>query len=246
MKIIIAPAMKMQVDGDSLPPRSQPQFLAQAQTLHNWLKTLSFEQAQQLWQCSTRLARLNYDQLQNTTLADAVTPAVLAYIGLQYQALASGVLSQSALDYLQDHLRIMSGFYGLLRPFDAVIPYRLEMQSKPVLASQQNLYQIWQQRLYQALQFEQGPVLNLASMEYAKAVLPYLKPTDQLITCRFGKLQNGRVKQQATAAKMARGTMVRYLAEHQIETLAGVKQFNQLNYRYLPALSTLTTLVFGC
>jgi cytoplasmic iron level regulating protein YaaA (DUF328/UPF0246 family) len=244
--MIIAPAMKMQVDGDSLPPRSQPQFLEQAQTLHTWLKTLSFEQAQQLWQCSVRLARLNYDQLQRITLKDAVTPAVLAYIGLQYQSLAPGVLSQAALDYLQDHLRIMSGFYGVLRPFDAVIPYRLEMQSKPVLASKQNLYQIWGPRLYQALHFEQGPVLNLASMEYAKAVLPYLKPTDQFVTCRFGKLQNGQVKQQATAAKMARGTMVRYLAERQINTVAEVKMFDQLNYQYLPDLSTPTELVFGC
>lgn len=246
MKIIIAPAMRMQVDGDSLPPQSQPQFLEQAQVLHTWLKHLSFEQAQQLWRCSVRLARLNYDQLQNTTLADAVTPAVLAYIGLQYQALAPGVLTQPALDYLQAHLRIMSGFYGLLRPFDAVIPYRLEMQSKPVLDSKQDLYQVWGQRLYQALDFKQEPVVNLASWEYAKAITPYLQPTDQFITCRFGKFQNGRVKQQATAAKIARGTMVRYLAEHQITTIDALKEFNQLNYRYLPELSTANELVFGC
>lgn len=241
MKIIIAPAKKIVVDTDSFPVKSQPVYAAAAQTLRRELKQLSLAQVQKLWHCSPKLARENYRQLHSDF---PQTPALFAFSGIQYQYMAPDVLTQPALDYLQAHLRILSGLYGILRPFDGIVPYRLEMQAKLAVADHRNLYQFWGDRLYQALAQPKEPIINLASQEYAKAITPYLATPGQLITVVFGHWQRQKVVTRATLAKMARGDMVRYLAENQIQTPTGLKKFASRGYRYNAKLSSASKLVF--
>ena len=112
------------------------------------------------------------------------------------------------------------------------------------VAGTANLYQYWGDRLAEEVYREGELVLNLASVEYAKAIKPYLTPARQLVTCLFGEVHAGKFKQKATQAKQARGNMVRYLAEHQVTTLAGVKKFAVAGFQYQPVLSTPTKLVF--
>lgn len=245
MKIIIAPARTMQVDTDSLPYHDLPQFLGQTKKIYQWMKTLSYDEVHKVWgNCSTRLAMKNYQWLHEMNLERHLTPAIIAFTGLQYQYMAPDVFSATGLDYVQQNLRILSGFYGLLRPFDGIVPYRLGMGDNVSFDGYDNLYQFWGNRLYQSLYRNNNLVLDLASVEYEKAITPYLRPDDQFIKCIFGEMIDGKIKQKATLAKMARGNMVRYLAENQIKTIAGVKKFNVGGYRYCDDLSSPSSLVY--
>lgn len=244
MKIIIAPARTMQVDTDSLPVQTMPEFLSSTKEILHWMRTLNYDQLHILWEnCSTKLAHQNYQWLQEMNLEQQLTPALLAFTGLQYKYMAPAVFSDKELRYVSEHLRILSGFYGLLRPFDGIVPYRLGMGDRVTVANSQNLYEFWGDCLYRSLYRKNNLVLNLASKEYEKAVRPYLGRYDYFISCKFGELVNGKVRQKATQAKMARGRMVRYLAENNIQTLAGVKEFN-IGYQFMPQFSTESCLTF--
>ena len=158
--------------------------------------------------------------------------------------MAPGVLESQALDYLQDHLRILSGFYGVLRPFDCVTPYRLEMQAKLAVAGAKNLYEFWGDRLAQTLAEKDGWVLNLASKEYSRAVAPYLPQGTELVTCRFGIWKGGKLVERGTQCKMARGDMVRWLAQNQITRREDLPAFSGLGYQFDANHSTPTELIF--
>lgn len=127
MRIIISPAKKMNVDVDSFGCKGLPQLLPKTEQLLARLRSMSLEELKALWKCNDQIAELNYERLQTMDLRRWLTPAVIAYEGIQYQYMAPGVFTYDELDYIQENLRILSGFYGILRPFDGVTPYRLEM-----------------------------------------------------------------------------------------------------------------------
>jgi cytoplasmic iron level regulating protein YaaA (DUF328/UPF0246 family) len=115
-------------------------------------------------------------------------------------------------DYVQEHLRILSGFYGVMRPMDGVVPYRLEMQAKVAVCGHKNLYDFWGDSLYREVIGDSRIVINLASEEYSKCIERYLQLDDRYITCIFGELEGDKVVQKGVYAKMARGEMVRFMA----------------------------------
>ncbi len=241
MKILLAPAKKMNMDTDTLPPEGLPQFLTQTERLLTALQSMSEKELQTLWKCSGKIAQLNIERLKTMDLRQSLTPALLSYEGIQYRYMAPGVMEGCQLEYLREHLRILSGFYGLLRPFDGVTPYRLEMQAKLAVAGAKGLYAFWGDSL--AKQLEGDWVLNLASKEYSKAVTPYLSE-NSMLTCVFGEWLNGKVVEKGTMCKMARGQMVRWLAENNIETPEEICEFADLEYGFDTELSTENTYVF--
>lgn len=244
MKIIISPAKKMNIQNDLFEAQTLPCFVQDAAHLCEVLRAKSAEDLQALWQCNDTLTALNCARLETMDVMRATTPAILAYEGLQYQHLAPDVLSREGFTYIGEHLRILSGFYGVLRPFDAVVPYRLEMQAKLAVDDAKNLYAYWGRRLYDALEENGGVIVNLASQEYAKAIVPYLGTNDRFITCRFGEIKNGKFKQKGTFAKMARGEMVRYMAENQVTCLEDLQGFDALGLTFDEALSDRKTMTF--
>ncbi len=244
MKIIISPAKKMKENTDDFPADKLPQFWEEAEKLCEEIRKLSFEEARALWKCNEKLARLNFNRFAQMELKRAAAPALLAYEGLQYQHMAPVVFTREAAAYAESHLRILSGFYGVLRPFDRVTPYRLEMQAALQVGSKRNLYEFWGEKLYQAVLDEDRTIVNLASKEYSRAVEKYLQPEDRFITIVFGELQDGAVKQKGTFAKMARGEMVRYMAENQIGKLERLREFNVLGYGYAEEYSGEREWVF--
>ena len=127
MRIIISPAKKMNRDTDTLAPTGIPEYLHRTSQLLRAMGELSFSEAKMLWKCNDKIAELNYDRIRDMDLEKDLTPALLAYEGIQYQYMAPAVMEESQLDYLEEHLRILSGFYGILKPFDGVVPYRLEI-----------------------------------------------------------------------------------------------------------------------
>lgn len=244
MRIIISPAKKMNVADDVLHYQDLPVFLDRTEVILEWLRSLSMKEAQKLWGCSDRLAQLNYERLTSMKLTGRLTPAVISYEGIQYQHMASAVFEDRMLEYIQQHLRILSGFYGVLKPMDGVTPYRLEMQAKAGIGDSGDLYEFWGKSLYEETMDESGIIINLASKEYSRCIEKYLQDGDIYITCVFGEIEGGRVKQKGTYAKMARGEMVRFMAENQIDSPEGLKSFDRLQYSFSSKMSTDKEYVF--
>ena len=146
-------------------------------------------------------------------------------------------------DYVQEHLRILSGFYGVLKPLDGVTPYRLEMQAKASVNGFRNLYDFWGDSLYREVFPEDRVIINLASKEYSKCVEKYLQPQDTYITVVFGELVRDKVVTNGVYAKMARGEMVRFMAETGAQHPEQIKAFDR-GYRFDEKRSTDTEYVF--
>lgn len=244
MKIIISPAKKMNVDTDTFACQGLPVFIKKAERLKKYIQGLSYEEVKKLWGCNDKLAKLNYQRFQEMDLEKGLTPALISYEGIQYQYMAPEVFSEKEWAYVQEHLRILSGFYGVLKPLDGVTPYRLEMQAKAALDGDANLYAFWGECLYSEVMGEEHLVLNLASKEYSKAVEKYVTDQDRMITCVFGEWKDGKIVQKGTQAKMARGEMVRFLSERQIEDPEEVKGFDRLGYRFKEELSSDCEYIF--
>ncbi len=243
-RIIISPAKKMNTDTDIFQYAALPAFLNETEMLMEWIRTLSFEEAQKLWCCNEKIARLNYQRFQDMDLRKNLTPALISYEGIQYQYMAPEVFTQREWDYVQEHLRILSGFYGVLKSLDGVVPYRLEMQAKACAGGMKNLYDFWGDRLYREIHKGDGVILNLASKEYSKCIEKYLKPEDVYITCVFGEHKEGKVIQKGTQAKMARGEMVRFMAEKEIAKIEDIQEFDRLGYHFEEKLSSESEYIF--
>ena len=244
MRIIISPAKKMNMDHDTLPYSGLPVFLEDTRRIMEWMQTLSLEESKQLWKCNEKLAKENYDRFQEMNLTKGLTPAILSYEGIQYQYMAPAVFEKEMLSYVQQHLRILSGFYGVLKPLDGVTPYRLEMQAKTEIGGRKGLYDFWGSRLYQEVIDDSHVIINIASKEYSKCIENYIQPEDRFITCIFGEWSNGKVVQKGTYAKMARGEMVRFMAEENVTEPEGIKEFSALGYQYIEEVSTDSEFVF--
>ena len=180
------------------------------------------------------------------------TPAIFAYDGIQYKSISPESISKEGIEFLNDHLRIISGLYGVLRPFDMIDEYRLEMQTKVKINDKANLYSFWDGSISENISEDlggEGIVLNLASKEYSKTVEKYLdnKKSEskiKLITCTFKVEKAGKLKVESTASKKARGYMVRYIAENKIDDIEGVKTFNIDGFTYSENESTEKEIVF--
>lgn len=244
MRIIISPAKQMREDRDTLPPRGLPGFLPETGRLLSALRNLSPAELQKLWKCSDAIAALNVERLRTMDLERGLTPALLSYVGIQYQTMAARVFETAQYEFLQEHLRILSGFYGLLRPFDGVTPYRLEMAAPLKVDGHKDLYAFWGNKLAEALAAQTDLVVNLASKEYSKAVSPHLPPAVAFLTCTFGEEKNGKVVEKGTMCKMARGEMVRWMAEHHVQQAEELRDFDRLGYTFSPAHSDPQHYVF--
>ena len=232
--------------------RSLPRFLDKTEVLLAELRKMGRSELQDLWKCNDRLCDLNYRRTRQMDLRRDLTAAVISYEGIQYQHLAPQVMTMGELEYLEEHLRIVSGFYGLLRPMDGVTPYRLEMQAHLSVGPCKNLYEFWGDSIADALIRELGEspggerlVVNLASVEYAKAVTPHLQAVGtRVLTCLFGDVRDGRLVQRATEAKSARGSFVRWCAENDVRSSREFPGFGERGYAFDEGLSSDDVLVF--
>ena len=253
MLMVVSPAKKLDEspwrpieteEGAPLAPTCA-QFLPQAAELIEQLKQLGPHQIAQLMHLSEKLAELNYERFQawqQPFPEDKAKPAAYLFKGDVYQGLDIEHLPAKSVLYLQNHLRILSGLYGLLRPLDQILPYRLEMGTKFATHQGQDLYAFWGETLTQALnqtlqQHEQKVLVNLASNEYFKAVQPK-KLSGRLVTPVFKEWKNGQYKIISFYAKKARGEMARYAALNQLEQVEDLKYFDLDGYRFDPAGSS--------
>ena len=244
MRIILSPAKKMNVNTDDLAPCGFPAFMEQTEEIVHFLKGLSYGEAKKLWACNDRIAEQNYDRLQQMDLYHQLTPAILSYEGIAYQYMAPSVFENGQFAYVQEHLRILSAFYGVVKPMDGVTPYRLEMQAKAKIAGTKDLYDYWGDRLYREVLDDSRVIINLASKEYSRCIEKYLQPEDVYITCVFGEFSGEKIVQKGVYAKMARGEMVRFMAENRIGSPEEMKGFDRLGYAFRADLSDERTYIF--
>ena len=244
LKILISPAKKMNIDSDGFQGVSVPYFIEKAEFLRNILKSMSYEELKKLWKCNDKIATINCERLKNMDSKNALTPAILSYDGIQYKYIAPNVFTYDQLNYINERLIILSGLYGMLRPFDGVIPYRLEMQAKLSGKNFKSLYDFWGSSVADILSKETDTIINLASKEYSKVVSDNIGNNINFITCSFAQIINGKPVEKGTLCKMARGEMVRYMAENNIKDYKNIKNFNRMNFSYSDALSDENTFVF--
>ena len=234
----------MKIDNDAFAHKQMPVFIEKTERILSYLKTLNYGELKKIWKCSDNLAKLNFDRIQKMDLYDNLTPAIGSFQGLQYQYMEAGVFTYKELDYIEKHLRILSGFYGILRPFDGVVPYRLEMQSKFTDWEYKTLYEFWGEKIAKDISSESDCIINLASKEYSDSIIKHLSPEVKVIDCTFGEIIEGRVIEKATFIKMARGEIVRFMAENEIEKAEDIKRFDSLGYVYKEELSDDNSYVF--
>ena len=232
MRIIISPAKQMRVDTDVFTCGSLPVFMEKTEILMQWIRSLSYEDQKKLWACNDKIARQNAERFAHMDLRKSLTPAILSYDGIQYTYMAPAVFEDGQYEYVQEHLRILSGFYGVVKPLDGVVPYRLEMQAKAAVDGHKNLYDFWGDNLYREVLDDSRIIIYLASKEYSKCIEKYLHPEDRYITCIFGEPDGDKIVQKGVYAKMARGEMVRFMAGIHAEKPEQMKDFNWSGYHF--------------
>lgn len=244
MKIVVSPAKTMIENTDSYIGNSIPTYIDYSRMLLDEIRQKSYEEMKEIWKCNEKIANENFDRFKNMNLQGNLSPAIFSYQGIQYQYMAVNVMESSSLEYIRENLYILSGFFGILRTFDVVSPYRLEMQAKLEIGDCKNLYEFWGDKIYRKL-FETGEVvINLASKEYSKIIESYLSKEDKFITCVFAEKKDEKIVQKATLAKMARGEMVNFLATNDIQNEEEIKKFDRLGFVFDKGLSNDNRYVF--
>lgn len=252
MLFLLSPAKKLDYDSPvHIEQHTQPLFVDQAAGLIKVLKKLSASDVSDLMSLSPALAELNvnrYRAWQPTFTQDNSRQAVLAFNGDVYEGLQANSLSQARLEWAQEHVAILSGLYGVLRPLDLMQPYRLEMGTRLETAKGKNLYEYWgstiAEYLNERLAADKNPIIvNLASEEYFKSVdRKTLKA--RIVQCVFQDWKNDAWKVISFHAKRARGLMARYAIEHNVSTPEGLQKFDVEGYVHDASASSADKLVF--
>ena len=250
MRILTSPAKLMKINNfqDYLTP-TEPRFIEDSDFIQSYLKEKSPQFLSELMEISPKLAEENWERNQNwhkNPNDDEASPALYTFTGEVYRGLDAESLDRKAVDYLQEHYRILSGLYGLLKPSDRVMLYRLEMGRKFQFEHYKNLYEFWSDKITEQLNTElteEDFVLNLASNEYFK-VVNKKKLNAKIIDFEFYEMKSGKPKTIVVYTKHARGLVVRFCAENQVKTIDEVKAFNYEGYLLNDEMSTGNKLVF--
>ena len=252
MLTVISPAKTLDFDTPTVTDAfTQPSHLTQSRKLVKRLRQLTASDLSNLMNVSDNIAELNQQRFKKWKTPfkpENARQAVFAFKGDVYIGLDAYSMTGVNVDYAQDHLRILSGLYGLLRPLDLMQPYRLEMGTRLDTDLGRNLYQFWDERITRALnkelkQADTSTLINLASNEYFKSIKPALLKAD-VITPVFKDYNKGEYQMISFFAKKARGMMARYLIDQQIDRPEALKEFDRDGYTYNPAMSKSREWVF--
>ena len=252
MLIVVSPAKTLDYDS-TLPTEefTKPAHLKQSQLLINRLRDFSSLDLSELMHISSKIADLNFErnhQWKTPFTVKNARQAMFAFKGDVYTGLDAYSMTDKNIEFAQQHLRMLSGLYGLLRPLDLMQPYRLEMGSRLQTSFGKNLYEFWDMQITDAInkqlrEVKSDTLINLASNEYFKAIKTK-SIKGQIITPAFKDYKNGEYKMIGFYAKKARGLMSRYIIDHEITQVEDIKKFDSEGYKYKPALSEGNNWVF--
>lgn len=243
MIAIVSPSKTMKEESVDI-KTTKPYFLEDAKILKEIMENYSKENLMDLMNISDKLGELNYDRFQNFDNAETY-PAIYLFRGDVFNGISQDSLNEDELEYLNDHLRILSGLYGVLKPLDHINPYRLEMGTKLKNKRGDNLYEFWGDKVKDYLEKEakDNIVINLASKEYSKVIKEKEINLD-VYDIDFKELRDGKYKIIAFYAKVARGEMARYMAANNCKNPEDLKNFNYSGYSFNKELSKEKNFVF--
>lgn len=247
MLIVISPAKIMKTDGNRM-PENRPVNRKEAAAIRDVLLTMSTQELMKKMRIKEPVALRNQQRYAQMRFDCFGTCALETYDGLQYKSMGLADMDETHWRYLEEHIRILSGLYGVVRPHDSIYPYRLEMQTNICVNEARNLYAFWNDTMALALCAElashkEAYLISLASKEYEQCIQPFV-PVEQFIQVHFYVVKQEKLKMESTQSKIARGAMVRYLSKHHIETLDGLKAFQEHGYCYDKELSDEHKIVF--
>ncbi|MBP7850374.1 MAG: peroxide stress protein YaaA [Lentimicrobiaceae bacterium] len=251
MIVLLSPSKTMEMPDNRLLPTSLPPFRKETEYLVSLLRSMNPQKLAGLMEISPKLAELNaarYAQWEWPGTVDSAAQAVLAFKGDVYEGLDAGSLTDAELVFAQQHLRILSGLYGILRPLDLILPYRLEMGLKWQVGKTKDLYDYWDNKIHDAIRndltrYPDPTLVNLASQEYYKAIRPSSLKT-KIITPSFLERKGSNYKMVSFFAKKARGLMARFIIRHGITQPSYIKGFEMDGYVYNAAMSNEDQWVF--
>lgn len=252
MLVVISPAKTLDFEflNDNL-PMSEARFLKKSSIIVEELRKLDSYAISKLMKLSDKLSKLNEERFNNwNTSLDGANHCLLAFKGEVYRSLDVGSFTEEEFFYANSHLRILSGLYGVLRPFDGIQPYRLEMGTKLKVNDEKDLYNFWGDTLIKSLikeleKHNEKVIINLASNEYFKSVQGIEKENEiRVVTPIFKENKGGEYKIVTMKAKRARGLMTRYIIQNEIEKIEEIKSFNEEGYEFSSELSSENEWVF--
>ena len=238
MKIIISPAKTVKEGQGQY--GSLPQLLARTEQIRKEVLKKDLYELMEMWGCSEKIAEVNQKRFAEMNLSENLMCAIERYTGMQYQSLDYASLNETQKAYILKHVWIPDAFYGLLKADDGIVPYRMDFHAQIQINGCKDLYEYWKD-LPSSL-IEDDLLINLASEEYAKAILPYY--SGSVVSIRFMQNKNGKLRSASTLAKKARGTFLRWMAVNSMESLEQMKDFDLDGFHYEKDVSNESCFVF--
>ena len=244
MVIILSPTKNMNIKHFQDLDFEKPIFYEETKQIHNNLYDFEPHHIESIMKVNKDIALKTFCNIKDFDIDKKQGHALKCYDGLVFKNIGVEDFNMEDINFANEHLRILSGFYGILKPLTYIQPYRLEMGLKIPIDDSKNLYSFWKDKIYKEISSINKPIINLASKEYSKAITPFLKSTDTFINIDFLIFKNGKYKAVATSAKMARGQMTRYIIKNKIDNIEKLKDFYYDVYQYNENLSDENNLVF--
>ncbi|WP_317366996.1 peroxide stress protein YaaA [uncultured Tyzzerella sp.] len=244
MVIILSPAKNMNIKNFEGFSFEKPTFYEETKQINRCLNKLEPQDIETIMKVNKDIALKTFFNIKDFQIDKMQGHSLKCYDGLVFKNINVEDFDNDDITFANNHLRILSGLYGVLKPLTYIQPYRLEMGCKIEIDNIKNLYKFWGDKIYNEIIGLNKPVINLASKEYSKTITPYLKSNDKFINIDFLVLKNGKYKSVATSSKMARGQMARYIIKNKITNIEALKDFYYDIYQYNNNLSNENNLVF--
>lgn len=246
MITIISPSITMEEcnDNDNYINLTLPVQVDMAREIVSAIKEFDYDEIKTMMNVNEKLALINKLRYEKIKFDDKGSAAILAYTGTVYKNMKASVFDKEDIEFCRDHIRILSGLYGILNPYDSVYEYRLELKTKLKVGNKNNLYDYFGDSIYKNLVSKDRTIVNLCSNEYSKAIEPYLTDKDKFITCSFKVNKGGILKTLSVEAKSMRGKMVNFIVKNKIDDPVKLKDFNEGGYFFKKDLSSELEYVF--
>ena len=244
MIAIISPSLTMEECSDNYTNLTIPFQVDMAKKIVSRINELNIQDMKSIMNINEKLATINKLRYKKIKFDNNGSPAILSYTGTVYKNINASIFDLDEIEFCKKHVRILSGLYGILKPYDSIYEYRLELKTKIDIEDSNNLYDYFGNSIYKCLISEDREIVNLCSGEYSKAIIPYLTNEDKFITCSFKINKNGVLKTFATYAKATRGRMINFIVKNKINNVELLKNFNENGYVFREELSNDSEYVF--
>ncbi len=244
MIAIISPSLTMKNCSDDFFNLTLPSQIDMSKKIVEEIRKLSLEDLEKILCVNSKVGKLNFERYENLKFDEFGSPAILSYTGTAYKNIKPSIFNEEEIKFCSEHVRILSGLYGVLKPYDSIYEYRLELKTRINILGNEDLYKYFGDSMYKNLVNCDRKIVNLCSSEYSKAIIPYLSHEDEFLTCSFKINKNGILKSISTDAKASRGSMINFIVKNKINDFESLKNFNDNGYTFDERLSNSTEYVF--